>query len=261
MSFVIGGNSISSDDITNGLGPSNHKRISLPSAGLLFHLDAYSYDDNATWYDEAQGIPRASNGTQCSKTTVGNIPCVAFNGSGYFTSNATDCDKVDCTGATTIIYCIYTGTPGGRRTILQKDGTSYNSYEQEHAFTLETARKMSWYQGYDAYDYVNTVTENTCPENAWFLLAGKIDASRQNIYWWTGNAWGSNTNNNRTDNQILRATTLRVGNGYAGTCLSGTYLHSLLIYGHEMGTTQMQQVCDYYDNVFATLGGSISNTS
>lgn len=253
MTIYVGNTTISDEDFNADGTPKNI--LELPTDGLLLHLNAFNFSNSSPWFDSAQNIQFDSNGTMTPKVWDGGVPCIDFNGSGYWQSSTAAGDKVDMTGAFTLIFVFRADVMGARRTIFEKAGNSHASYEQEIACTWETDNNISFYHQYNAYDYgyfgVSTNGE-------WNLRAIKSRADKQEAYAWTSGAWSSNVLNNRSDSQITRSGAVRVGSGYAGTVTDG-YLHAVLVYGVDLSTDSMNRVWEYYRNQFRLMGKTLYN--
>ncbi len=204
----------------------NNNLPSVVTDNLSMYLDVNnvsSYPKNgAVWYDLANGLTFNSYGSQTPFTTLGGALSFQFNDSGYWacTSNF---NLVDLAGDCTIIMWIYnTAVPhNDRRTIFQKNGTVYQSYEQEIAVTWEAGTELSWYSRYGDYDYASTPTVDV----GWTMMGikmstGKGTPCRTGFYSKNGGAW---TNNYfcRSNNPIVPADAIIIGNGYAGTVQQG----------------------------------------
>jgi hypothetical protein len=106
-----------------------------------------------------------------------------------------------------------------RKTVFEKAGTSYASYEQEIACTWETGNEVSWYSRYNAYDYGSTAA---CTIGSWNLVGikmntGKTATARAGYYSKNGGVWTQNYTS-RSTTAITAAGEIRIGAGYAGTC-------------------------------------------
>jgi len=196
------------------------------SDGLVLCLDAgsvRSYPGSGTsWYDtSASKLTFTSSGTQTTWTTLGGAYAFNANSSGYW-SCSTNAHLVDMGGDCTLLMWIYCSTPSVRRTIFEKAGTSYNSYQQEIACTWETSNSISWYSRYNDYDYASTPTMTA---NTWNLVgiqmsSGKTVVARTGFYSMNGGSWTSNYTS-RSTTPITQAGAIRVFTGYAGTVDTG----------------------------------------
>jgi len=254
MSIDIGGNILSADDVNTSGAVLNLAQYELPTSGLLFNLNAFNYTAGSTWYDNQQNIAMNLSGTAPPKTIVNNVPCVQWNNSGYFESSTANGQACDMTGEFTLVFINYATPPPSRRTIFEKIPNTYQSYEQELAVTWEVGNDMSYYTQYNAYDYASTQIQTA---NQWNLVAITINSTRTNGYYWKNGVWNSNFTS-RSDTAPILANGIRLGSGYAGTVEVG-YLHSCLIYGVSLNTTTMQQVHNYYSNLFSLLGATLYN--
>jgi hypothetical protein len=254
MSINIGGNTISNTATTSSGSVSSLTQYELPTTGLLFHVNGFNFTGANTWYDCVQNIPlNLAAGTVPPRTTQSNIPCLQFNGSGYYESSTANGQACDMSGEFTLVMTIYCVTPSGRTTIFEKIPNTYSSYEQEIACTWETNNTISWYTNYSSYDYAST---QAMTNNSWNLIAITTNSNRTAGYYWQSGSWNSNFVQ-RSSNQVVLANGIRLGSGYAGT-VPGGYLHSCLIYGVSLNQTTMQQVANYYTNLFSLAGTSIA---
>jgi hypothetical protein len=208
------------------LQSSNSWARDLIGTGLVLDLDSNnssSYSGSGTtWTDTASGIVFSSSGTTTPYQTIGSGKGFAFNGSGYWQSNSNH-GLADMGGDTTLIMWLYGASQSQRRTVFEKAGTSYQSYEQEIACTWETNNTISYYSRRSpSYDYSDGSQART---TGWFMWAikmstGKTSAARTGFYSVNGSAWQSNYVS-RSNTALLPAGAIRVGTGYAGTVLSG----------------------------------------
>lgn len=246
MSINLSNNILSSTNF-NSDGETLDK-FYLPDDTLLLNLNATNYN-TGTWYDSAQGIPMVSYGTTPPKTSLSGIPCVDFNDSGYFESSTANGYKVDMRGAYTLVLIYYHEGFAARRTIFEKAGTSYNSYQQELACTMETSNVISWYRQYPDYDYAESKSYTT---GAWNMIAINGNASATTGYYYNNGVWTAGYTN-RQEGNILQSGAIRVGTGYAGTVQAG-YLHACMVYGVDLSTDKINKIYDYYSNIFGLVG-------
>jgi hypothetical protein len=191
--------------------------------GLTMCLDVTnlnSYSGTGTvWKDLVQGLIFNSTGTQTPLETINGAKSFAFNGSGYWYCNS-GFGSVDLGGDCTIILWLYSETISTRKTVFEKAGTSYASYEQEVAMTWEVANDISWYSRYSAaYDYASTTT---CTVGGWNMMGikmstGKTASARTGFYSKNGAPWISNYYS-RSSTALVASGEIRIGTGYAGTC-------------------------------------------
>lgn len=254
MSIDIAGNVISSDDVNSSGLVSNLAQYDLPTTSLLYHLNAHNYTGAGPWYDNQQNIQMNLAGTANPKTTISGIPAMSFNNSGYWESSTAAGRACDMTGEFTLVMVLYVTTPAARHTIFEKIPNTYASYEQELACTWETNNQISFYTQYNNYDYANA---QVMTANQWNLFAISIDATRQAGYYWQNGVWNSCLTN-RSNTPPILANGIRIGNGYAGVIEAGS-LHSCLIYGAALNQTTMQQVHNYYTNLFSLAGATLYN--
>lgn len=225
LSFDIG--NIVTDGISLCLLPQNS--ICYPKGG-------------GSWYDIANGLTLNSYGTQTPFTTMGGALGFSFNDSGYWvcTSNS---NLVDLGGDCTIILWIYGTTGESRRTIFQKNGTIYASYEQEIAMTWENGNGISYYSRCcPTYDYAGTEATSS---NVWNMMSfklstGKTTAARRGYRSKNGSAWVEDYVS-RSNTAIVAAGDLVIGTGYAGTCYSGG-IGTVLCYNKLLSDAELLQV-------------------
>ena len=221
---------------------------------LKLRLEAADYPGSGTtWTDSAQSIAFTAYSTQTPYTTVGGAACFDFNNSGYWQSGAGagSSNLVDMRYNFTLIMLFYSQGVGERDTIFEKAGTSYNSYEQEIAVTMETNNQASYYRGRSNYDYGNF---NTATNSAWNFLAIKSEGTTTR----TGHYWNQSTSNwvasytSRGNSSILQAGAIRVGTGYAGVMENG-YIGSVLVYTRALSTSEMSSLHSYYSTIYSGL--------
>jgi hypothetical protein len=216
------------------------------TSGLTLLLDASNINSyrgaGSVWVDQAQGLLFNSTGaTQTPYTTLNGIKCFDFNGSGYWECSS-GFSQVDLGGDCTIIMWFYCQNMAQRRTIFEKAGTSYQSYEQEIAVTWEVANDFSYYSRYSpAYDYAGTLVNTV---NAWNMVGikmstGKTTAARTGFYSKNGSAWASGYTS-RSNVALVAAGAIRIGSGYAGTVTDG-YINSVYCYNKMLTDAEIAQ--------------------
>jgi hypothetical protein len=217
----------------------------ITNSNLVLCLDAgntKSYPGSGTsWTDLAQGLVFSSNGTLTPLETKAGALSFAFNSSGYWTYSTTP-SLVDMAGECTLVYWYYNEGLVTRRTIFEKAGTIYNSYEQEIAMTCETNNDISYYSRYNAYDYAYT---NPADLNAWNMIGikmsnGKTTATRSGLRSKNGSAWETNYVA-RSATAITLAGQIRIGTGYAGTMDTGN-LALLLVYTKMLTDAEIKEL-------------------
>lgn len=213
--------------------------------GLALCLDAgnsKSYPGSGTtWTDLIQGITFSSYGTQTPVETINGAKSFAFNGSGYWESTSGH-EKVDMGGDCTLLMWIYDEDISTRRTIFEKAGTSYNSYEQEIAVTWETDETLSWYSRYSpTYDYgiSSSLTLNSWNFMGIKMSSGRTSSSRTGFYSKNGGAWISNYIQ-RSNIAVVSAGAIRVGTGYAGAVENGN-IALVMCYNKMLSDAEIQQ--------------------
>lgn len=225
LSFDIG--NIVTDNISLCLLPQNS--ICYPKGG-------------GSWYDIANGLTLTSYGTQTPFTTMGGALGFSFNDSGYWACTSGS-NLVDLGGDCTIVLWIYGVTGESRRTIFQKNGTVYQSYEQEIAITWEAGNGFSYYSRYNpAYDYAFA---DATTANAWSMISikmstGKTSAARTGFWSKNGSPWTANYYS-RSNVALVPAGDLIIGTGYAGVCYSGG-IGTVLCYNKMLTDAEILQV-------------------
>jgi hypothetical protein len=195
-----------------------------------------------SWYDIANGLTMTSYGTQTPFTTMGGALGFSFNDSGYWVCTSGS-NLVDLGGDCTIVMWIYGVTGESRRTIFQKNGTIYQSYEQEIAITWEAGNGFSYYSRYNpAYDYA--FADGTTA-NAWSMISikmstGKTSAARTGFWSKNGSSWTANYYS-RSNVALVPAGDLIIGTGYAGVCYSGG-IGTVLCYNKMLSDSEILQV-------------------
>jgi hypothetical protein len=223
--------------------------------GLKLYLDANnpsSYPGSGSvWTDLAQGLVFNSVNTQMPYQTVAGAQGFTGNSSGYWrcTSGFQNVNmKNDCT----LIMWVYTPTISTRKTIFEKAGTSFQSYEQEIAVTWETSNVWTWYSRQGAYDGGSTAAYTT---GRWNMIAIKMTGGRgqgmirRGWYSINGANWTENyTANSR--NAITDAGEIRVGSGYAGTIDAGT-IGAVMVYARQLNNAEISYT---FNNMRRTYG-------
>jgi len=219
---------------------------------LKLRLEATDYSGSGnTWTDSAQSLTFTSSGTQTPYTTIGGASCFDFNGSGYWSSaaGASGSNLVDMRGTFTLIIIYYSQGISERDSIFEKAGTSYQSYEQELALTMEPSNRNTYYRGKSNYSYGYT---KTLTNNRWNLMAIKSEGTTVRTgHYWSGSAWVSDYVN-RGNNAITQAGAIRIGTGYAGPMESG-YLGSVLVYDRALTVAEMSSLFTHYSGIYNNL--------
>lgn len=262
MAVNIAGNILASDDANSGGEIKSF--YYLPDDGLVMNMNAANYQSGAsTWYDPINGITFNSRNsgepyvlTPTARTTVSGIPAIAFNGAAWWETNQADANKVDIRGAFTLVLIFNFPANSARKTIFEKAGTSYQSYQQELACTWEVADEMSWYRAggqEGTYDYAST---GGYGRNAWKFIAINGNADHTSGKDYRGN-WDDSGYGNRSNINILRSGIIRIGTGYAGIMQVG-YLHACMVWNVELNETRIDQVYNYYANLFSLAGTTLT---
>ena len=214
-------------------------------SGITLCADASnpkSYSGTGTvWLDLVQTLVFNSTGaTQTPFTTISNVKCFDFNGSGYWECSS-GFGNVDLGGDCTISIWFYSESPSVRKTIFQKAGTGYASYEQEIAVTWEPNSDAYWsyYSRYSpAYDYAGFSGGS---HNKWNMMTitmttGKTTSARVGQAYINGVALGYYTS--RSSVALLAAGAIQIGTGYAGTVDVG-YINSIYCYNRVLSATEV----------------------
>jgi hypothetical protein len=261
MGLIIGGNTISSSNIN-----SSGEILSFynfPTDGLVMDLNANNYQGgSSTWCDSVYGMCLNSRNsgepyvtTPTPKVWVNSVPAIGFNGQSWWEgANSTQNNRVDLRGSFTLILIYWFPSNNSRRTIFEKAGTSYQSYQQELACTWEVSNDMSWYRAggqEGTYDFANTKVYTL---NQWNFIAIKGNADHTNGFYYNAptSNWVSDYGN-RSNVNILRSSTIRLGTGYAGIMSVG-YLHSCMVWNVDLNTTRINEIYNYYSNLFNRMG-------
>lgn len=263
MSLIIGGNNIPASSANSG--GEIRAFYNFPTDGLVMDLNANNYQGgSSTWCDSVYGMCFNSRNsgepyttTPTSKVWVNSVPAVAFNGQSWWEgANATQNNRVDIMGAFTLILIYWFPSNGARKTIFEKAGTSYQSYQQELACTWETNNVMSYYRAGGQDGTYDSALTKAYTLNQWNFIAIKGNANHsQGFYYDSSSGWVSNYSNNSNSN-ILRSSTVRVGNGYAGIMDVG-FLHSCMVWSVDLNTTRINEVYNYYNNLFTQMGATL----
>lgn len=189
---------------------------------VVHSAEAYPITNSAalrkfTWKDLTENkIDVDLHGT-LNYTTLGGVPCLGFNNSMYWQSSVADAQKTDYRYGATIEMWLYNQTKANRRTVFQKNGNTYNSYEQELAMTWEADNSISCYRNYNTYDYGSSGVLNN---NAWNHCILVLYPYLSDGQWYVnGAAVGSYT---KASLQLPpKAGAIMIGNGYAGKVQTG----------------------------------------
>jgi hypothetical protein len=263
MSLIIGGNSIPSSSANSGGEIKSF--YNFPTDGLVMDLNANNYQgSSSTWCDSVYGMcfnsrnsgePYAT--TPTPKVWVNSVPAIAFNGASWWESaNSTMNNRVDLRGAFTLVLIYWFPSNSTRHNLFDKSGTSYASYQQELATTWEVGNTMSWYRAggqEGTYDYANTKAYTL---NQWNFIAIKGTANHNAGYYYTSASGWVYDYGNRSDTNILQASTVKIGNGYTGIMEVG-YLHSCMVWNVDLNTTRINEVYNYYNNLFTQMGATL----
>lgn len=263
MSLIIGGNSISTSNV-NSSGEIK-SFYNFPTDGLVLDLNASNYQNSSsTWCDSVYGMCFTSRNsgepyttTPTPRVTVSGVPCIAFNGQSWWESaNSTQADRVDLRGAFTLVMIYWFPSNSTRHNLFEKAGTSYASYQQELATTWEVGNTLSYYRSggqEGTYDYANT---KSYPTGRWTFIAIKSNgAHNSGFYYDQSSGWVADYTS-RSDTNILRSSTVRIGNGYTGIMEVG-YLHSCMVWNVDLNSTRINEVYNYYSNLFTLMGTTL----
>jgi hypothetical protein len=177
----------------------------------------------AVWRDTVQGLRLNSYGTQTTWGTVGGTRAFTFNGSGYWQMDA-GFNNVPLGGDCTIILWLYEVGHSVRKTVFEKAGTIYASYQQEVAMTWEVGQDISWYSRQSPdYDYAATASGDT---NKWNMMAikmstGLTSAARTGFNSKNGGPWQASYTS-RSNVALVPAGPVVIGSGYAGPVDNGS---------------------------------------
>jgi len=205
--------------------------------------DRNSYPGSgADWFDvSANKLTFSSNGTQTPYTKIGGVDCFDFNGSGYWVSDSGH-ENVDFGGDCTLLFWFYAENLTERDTFFEKAGTTYASYRQEIAVTLETDEEFSYYsRRVSSYDVGGT---SAMTIGKWNFMGikmstGKTTAARTGFYSKNGASWTSNYTS-RSSEALLAAGEVRIGTGYAGTVENG-YVSAVYCYNKMLTDAEVLQ--------------------
>ncbi|EMR74330.1 Concanavalin A-like lectin/glucanases superfamily, partial [Thermoplasmatales archaeon SCGC AB-539-N05] len=172
-------------------------------------------------------------------TTVNNVGCFDFDGSNYFHAPETNVPMED---AFTLSMWYYHEGIGERDTVFEKDGDTYNSYEQELACTLETNDEMSYFWGRTTYDYhrIGSLTQDSWQQI--FITRAHGDAGQKTTTGFINNEAASFSQNLYRSTDAITPTTgnVAIGSGYAGAVESG-YLSAVKVYDKVLSESERDQ--------------------
>lgn len=216
---------------------------------LLDVANTKSYPGTGTvWKDLASNLIFNSSGTTTPVETMAGVKSFAFNSSGYWYCSS-GYEAVDMGGDCTLILWLYNEGLSVRKTVFEKAGTVYASYEQEIAVTWEPDNSYSYYSRWNAYDYSSgngPVTLNAWSMNALKMSSGKSTTARTGFYSKNGSPWVANYVS-RSSTALVAARYIMIGTGYAGTVDTGNI-------GMVMAYNKMLSDAEILQNYNATKG-------
>ena len=206
----------------------NNNIPAVVTSSLSLYLDpnnSSSFPQTGTvWYDLANGLQFNAWGAQTPFQTVSGAKAFTFNNSGYWQCSS-NTNLVNMGGNCTLIMWVYSpASSPNRASLFQKNGTVYQSYEQEIALTWENPTTMTYYSRYSpAYDYayVNGVNSSSWNMVAIKLSTGLTSSPRTGFYSINGASWTSNYSS-RSDTALIPAADIIIGSGYAGPVYNGS---------------------------------------
>jgi hypothetical protein len=170
-----------------------------------------------TWSDLGPNQINLTPTGTINYTTYGGVTCFGFNSSMYWESTTAKSQTTDYRYGSTIELWLYNQTKSVRKTVFEKAGNTYASYEQEIAMTWEVANDISAYRAYNAYDFSSSTGLNNNAWNHCVMVLGPHLSSGQ--WYLNGVAAGSYTQ--RAVQLPPQANQIRIGTGYAGTMDTG----------------------------------------
>ena len=223
----------------------NNNIPSVVTDNLSLYLDvnnvsSYPQTGNV-WYDLRNGLTFNAWGTTPYEVVAG-AKAFTFNGSGYWQCSS-NTNLVNMGGDCTLIMWLYSPASfPSRRTIFQKNGTIYQSYEQEIAVTWEEPATMTYYSRYSpAYDYAYISSINP---SAWNMVALKMSTgltatSRTGFYSINGGSWNSSYTS-RSNTALVAAADIVIGTGYAGPVHNGS-IGAVMCYNKMLSDAEILQ--------------------
>jgi hypothetical protein len=224
----------------------NNNIPSVVTDNISLYLDVNSvssYPQNgAVWYDLANGLQFNSQGTQTTYETVSGAKGFTFNDSGYWQCSS-NTNLVNMGGNCTLIMWLYSPSSfPNRKTIFQKNGTVYASYQQEIAVTWENPNTMTYYSraisDYD-YAYISGINSSDWNMIALKMSTGLTETPRTGFYSINGGSWTSYYET-RSNTALVAAADIVIGNGYAGPVSNGT-IGSVICYNKMLSDSEILQ--------------------
>lgn len=179
--------------------------------------------------------------------TISGAKCFKFDntwgGGNSYWQCTSGSNLVDMGGDCTLLMWVYSENFAVRRTIFEKQGTLYASYQQEIAVTWEGFDAMSWYSRQSPdYDYGSLSGINL---NSWNLVGikmstGKTTAARDGYFSVNGNAWNQNYIS-RSNVAIVEAGDIVIGSGYAGQ-MEACAIGSVMCYSKMLSDDEISQI-------------------
>jgi hypothetical protein len=164
--------------------------------------------------------------------TLGGVRCFEFNGSSYFQSATADTSAIDLRYGGTVEMWLYAAStaPSARKTIFEKKHSTVQSYQGELAVTWEVGQDLTYYRHLSnapptftgswgaTYDQASIGSSMTA--GAWnhvvIVLQPHLSTGQAYL---NGVASGSYVQ--KSWQLPSRSENIRIGTGYAGTCLQG----------------------------------------
>ena len=199
-----------------------------------------------SWYDLGPNkLTFTHTGTtQTPEETIGGVKSFAFNSSGYWECSS-GFSSVDFGGDATLIIWLRSEDLTTRKTIFEKAGTIYASYQQEIAVTWEVDESFSYFSRYNSaspyYDYGYTPVISI---NQWNMIgikmsSGKTISARTGFYSINGANWTS-IYSSGTSLAVTASGNIRIGSGYAGTVDNGN-IGAVLCYNKMLNDAEIKQ--------------------
>lgn len=224
--------------------------------GLTMYLDAgdfgsYTGAGAKNWTDLVQGVVFTGLGPGMPFNHISGVPCLEFNGTSWWEMKNSEQAKVNLSGDCTLIFWYYHVTPVGTKTILEKQGTTLLSYQQELDVTVYSST-FTYYSRYTPntwdYGYLLGLNYSGWNQAAIKITDGTTEQPRSGYYSVNGANWVLNYTS-RTSSPIVPAGKIVIGSGYGG-CLASGYLNSVMIYNRLLSDQEIKLTYNTFKDKF-----------
>lgn len=221
------------------------------TSSLAVHYDAgnaTSYPGSGSTWNDISGNARhmtSVGATQTPFVSLNGVSCFQANSIGYWSTTTLAGQGFYTGNGGTVEFWYYHQGIQPRRTIIEKAGSSYASYQQEFAFTVEVGGQLSTYRKggqTGTYDYSNL---GPFIPNSWNHVCVMLEGN-------AGGGWGIFNGGPRNykytsrenENLPVQSGALTVLYGYAGVVDQG-YISTVRVYTKVLTDAEVYQNFKY----------------